>query len=68
MLEETEIFVQNAEEDDSGKREDELDVGVDVPGTKDDACIDDLGVPEHVHGTHGGHVVPFVPAVVHSDC
>lgn len=68
-MEETEVFVQNAEEDDGDKRENEFGVGVDVPGTKDDACVYDLGVPEHVHGAHGGHTVPVtVSAVVHSKC
>lgn len=66
-LEETEVFVQNAEENDGDKGQDESDVGADVPGRKDDASINDLGVPEHMHGTHGGHVVPIVPAVVHSE-
>lgn len=36
-----------------------------MPGRKDDACVDGLGIPEHVHGAHGGHVVS---AVVHSEC
>jgi hypothetical protein len=67
-LEETQVFVQNAEENDGGKRKDELGARADVPGGKDDAGVDDLGVPEHMHGAHGGHVVPAVSAVVHSEC
>ena len=63
-LEEAEVLVAHAEEDECDKREDELDIGMDVPGGKDDARIDDLGVPEHVHRAHG-HVVPAMSAVVH---
>ena len=63
-LEETQVFVQNAENNEGSKRQDELGARVDVPGTKDDAGVDDLGVPEHVHGAHVWHVA--VSAVVHS--
>ena len=64
-LEETEVLVEHAQAHDGGKREDEAAGGADVPEGKDDTGVDDLGVPEHVHGAHG-HVVPAVSAVVHS--
>ena len=64
-LEETQVFVQNAEANDGGKRKDELGARADVPGGKDDAGVDDLSVPQHVHGAPGKHVVS---AVVHSEC
>lgn len=61
-LEDAEVLVQDAKEEDSNDRADKLGVGVDVPGPEDDAGVDDLGVPEHVHCTLGRHLVI---AVVH---
>ena len=63
LLEDTEILVQDAEEDDGEEGEGKLEVRVDVPGLEDDAGVDDLGVPEHVHRAHRHRV----STVVHDD-
>jgi len=47
--EDAEVLVEHAQCYDGEEGEEELEVRADVPLGKYDACVDDLGVPEHVH-------------------
>jgi len=63
-LEDTNVLVEDTEKDDGEEGEDKLEICVDMPGFEDDAGVDDLGVPKHVHCAHG-HFLAVVSAVVH---
>lgn len=47
--EDAEVLIEHAEGYDGEEGEEELEVRVDVPLGEYDACVDDLGVPKHVH-------------------
>lgn len=65
-LHRAQIFVQYTQRGHRDAREHKLRVRGDVPAGEDDAGVDDLGVPEHVHRAHRphGHVVAAMPAVI----
>ena len=44
-LDNTEVLVENPQQDDGEEGEDELSVRVDVPGAEDDACVNYVCVP-----------------------
>lgn len=62
-LEDTKVLVEDTEKDDNEEGDDKLEMRVDVPGFEDDAGVDNLGVPKHVHCAHGHLAV--ASAVVH---
>lgn len=45
LLHDAEVLIQHPQGDDNEEREEEGEVGADVPGGEHDACVLDLGVP-----------------------